>query len=140
MISRRYLAIAWSPSPEVAAPVSGLLGRGPRRPRGADPLQIRAKRLPRGTGGRRRPHPARPLPPETDQWIQWRRSMQRIHGMTQAVSLWAMTALAGGCAGAQTPSSGPSRMAWAELKNARGESVGSALLREQDGKVHIVVQ
>ena len=66
--------------------------------------------------------------------------MQRIHRMTRTVTLWAMTALAGGCAGAQTPSTGPSRLAWAELKNARGESVGSALLREQDGQVHIVVQ
>src|SRR5262245_8831995 len=66
--------------------------------------------------------------------------MRRIHGMTRAVSLWAMTTLVAGCAGAQTPSSGPTRMAWAELRNARGESVGSALLREQDGQVHIVVQ
>lgn len=66
--------------------------------------------------------------------------MRPIDGMTRAVSLWAVTALAVGCAGAQTPPSGPSRMAWAELKNARGESVGSALLREQDGQVHIVVQ
>ena len=31
-------------------------------------------------------------------------------------------------------------MAWAELKNASGESVGSAVLQQEDGRVRIVVQ
>src|SRR5262245_47073691 len=33
----------------------------------------------------------------------------------------------------------PPREAWAELKNAQGESVGSAVLREEGGRVRLVV-
>jgi Cu-Zn family superoxide dismutase len=56
-----------------------------------------------------------------------------------AGSLLVAIALTGGCASG-TPASAPSRMAWAELKNAQGESVGSAVLRQEDGRVRIVVQ
>jgi superoxide dismutase, Cu-Zn family len=66
--------------------------------------------------------------------------MRRIRGMTGAVSLLAAAVHVGGCATGQTSTSEPSRLAWAELKNARGESVGSAVLREQDGRIRIVVQ
>jgi superoxide dismutase, Cu-Zn family len=66
--------------------------------------------------------------------------MRRIRGMTGAASLLAVAVLAGGCAGTRTPTGEPTRLAWAELKNAQGESVGSALFREQDGGVRIVVQ
>jgi superoxide dismutase, Cu-Zn family len=65
--------------------------------------------------------------------------MRRIHGITGAV-LIAVAMRVAGCAGAQAPASETSRLAWAELKNARGESVGSALLLEEDGRVRIVVQ
>lgn len=57
------------------------------------------------------------------------------------VASWLVAAvLTGGCAGGRTPASEPSRMAWAELKKASGESVGSAVLRQEDGQVRIVVQ
>ena len=65
--------------------------------------------------------------------------MRGTPGLTAAGSLLVAIALTGGCATGQ-PASGPSRMAWAELKNARGESVGSAVLRQEDGRVRIVVQ
>ena len=66
--------------------------------------------------------------------------MRRLWGMTAAGSL-----LVGGRAGRRlrhrdAGREQPSRMAWAELKNASGESVGSALLRQEDGRVRIVVQ
>jgi Cu-Zn family superoxide dismutase len=47
----------------------------------------------------------------------------------------------GGCAAGQSTENDPGRLAWAELKNARGESVGSAIFREEEeGRVRIVVQ
>lgn len=48
--------------------------------------------------------------------------------------------LCAACAGGRSPESEPSLVAWAELKNARGESVGSAVFREEGGRVRIVVQ
>ena len=54
--------------------------------------------------------------------------------------LLVVAVLTGGCAGSRTAANEPSRMAWAELKNASGDSVGSAVLRQEDGRVRIVVQ
>jgi Cu-Zn family superoxide dismutase len=51
-----------------------------------------------------------------------------------------IAAVTGACAERRVSASGPSREAWAELKNTEGQSVGSAVLREQDGQVRIVVQ
>ena len=65
--------------------------------------------------------------------------MRGTRGLTAAGSLLVAIALTGGCASGQ-PASAPSRMAWAELKNTQGESVGSAVLRQEDGRVRIVVQ
>ena len=52
----------------------------------------------------------------------------------------AAAALVSGCTGARMSASDPPRMAWAELRDKSGESVGSAVLREEDGHVRIVVQ
>jgi Cu-Zn family superoxide dismutase len=60
--------------------------------------------------------------------------------MTIAGSLLVGGALVTGCATGAKAASEPSRMAWAELRNASGASVGSALLRQDDGRVRIVVQ
>jgi Cu-Zn family superoxide dismutase len=49
-------------------------------------------------------------------------------------------ALISGCTTGAKAADQPSRMAWAELRNASGASVGSALLRQEDGRVRIVVQ
>lgn len=65
--------------------------------------------------------------------------MRGTRGLTAAGSLLVAIALTGGCASGP-PASAPSRMAWAELKSASGESVGSAVLRQEDGRVRIVVQ
>jgi Cu-Zn family superoxide dismutase len=62
-----------------------------------------------------------------------------MRGMVAASSLLVATGLAG-CAGERTSAGEPRRMAWAELRNANGESVGSAVLRQEDGRVRIVVQ
>jgi len=66
--------------------------------------------------------------------------MRRLWGISAAGSLLVAAVLAGGCATGTPAASEPSRMAWAELKSASGESVGSALLRQEDGRVRIVVQ
>jgi len=69
--------------------------------------------------------------------------MQRIREMIGVATLqraMVLLVLAGGCASAQTSANEPARVAWAELKNGRGESVGSALFWEQNGRVRIVVQ
>jgi Cu-Zn family superoxide dismutase len=58
---------------------------------------------------------------------------------TAACWVLAAAALAGGCAGGR-PTDEPSRVAWVELKTASGESVGSAVLEEDGGRVRIVVQ
>jgi superoxide dismutase, Cu-Zn family len=65
--------------------------------------------------------------------------MRGAKGLTAAGWILVALALIGGCATAPRTSE-PSRMAWAELKNASGESVGSAVLRQEDGRVRIVVQ
>ncbi|HWC04542.1 MAG TPA: superoxide dismutase family protein [Methylomirabilota bacterium] len=54
--------------------------------------------------------------------------------------LLAVAALTGACAERRVSASGPLREAWAELKDAQGQSMGSAVLREEDGKVRMVVQ
>jgi Cu-Zn family superoxide dismutase len=62
-------------------------------------------------------------------------------GGRRAVSwLLAVAALTGACAERRVSASGPLREAWAELKDAQGQSMGSAVLREEDGKVRMVVQ
>jgi Cu-Zn family superoxide dismutase len=65
--------------------------------------------------------------------------MRSTRELTAAGSILVALALTSGCATA-TRASEPSQMAWAELKNASGESVGSAVLRQEDGRVRIVVQ
>jgi Cu-Zn family superoxide dismutase len=57
-----------------------------------------------------------------------------------AGALLVMAALVAGCATGARAASEPSQIAWAELRNASGASVGSALLRQEDGRVRIVVQ
>jgi Cu-Zn family superoxide dismutase len=66
--------------------------------------------------------------------------MRGLKGMTIAASLLGGAALVSGCATGAKAAGNPSRMAWAELRNASGASVGSALLRQEDGRVRIVVQ
>jgi Cu-Zn family superoxide dismutase len=62
-------------------------------------------------------------------------------GGRRAVSwLLAVAALTGACAERRVSASSPLREAWAELKDAQGQSMGSAVLREEDGKVRMVVQ
>jgi Cu-Zn family superoxide dismutase len=56
------------------------------------------------------------------------------------IGIVAAAALLAGCAGGRTATSDPSRMAWAELRDPSGESVGSAVLREEGGQVRLVVQ
>jgi Cu-Zn family superoxide dismutase len=64
----------------------------------------------------------------------------RSMGMTAAGRLLIVAVLAGACAGGRSSASEALLVAWAELKNVRGESVGSAVFREEDGRVRIVVQ
>lgn len=66
--------------------------------------------------------------------------MRGARGLTAAGSLLVAIALTGGCATGGPAASEPSRMAWAELKTASGNSIGSAVLRQEDGRVRIVVQ
>jgi Cu-Zn family superoxide dismutase len=66
--------------------------------------------------------------------------MPAMIARTAAGCLLAAAVLAGGCAGGRPPKDGPSRVAWVELKTASGESVGSAVLEEDGGRVRIVVQ
>ena len=66
--------------------------------------------------------------------------MRGLYGTTAAGWLLLVTALAGACAERRVAASGPAREAWAELKNTQGQSVGSAVFREEDGRVRIVVQ
>jgi len=60
--------------------------------------------------------------------------------MMLAGSLLVGAALISGCTTGAKAAGQPSRMAWAELRDASGASVGSALLRQEDGRVRIVVQ
>jgi Cu-Zn family superoxide dismutase len=60
--------------------------------------------------------------------------------MTIVGALPVMAALVAGCATGARAASEASPMAWAELRNASGASVGSALLRQENGRVRIVVQ
>ena len=66
--------------------------------------------------------------------------MRGLVGMMLAGSLLVGAALISGCATGTKAADQPSRMAWAELRDASGASVGSALLRQEDGRVRIVVQ
>jgi superoxide dismutase, Cu-Zn family len=66
--------------------------------------------------------------------------MRGLVGMMLAGSLLVGAALISGCTTGAKAADQPSRMAWAELRNASGASVGSALLRQEDGRVRIVVQ
>lgn len=66
--------------------------------------------------------------------------MRGMDGMRAAGWLLVAALVSGGCAGGRSTASEPTRLAWAELKNARGESVGSAIFREEGGRVRIVVQ
>ena len=66
--------------------------------------------------------------------------MRSMVGKTAAGRLLVVAALAGACAGGRSSASEAPAVAWAELKNVRGESVGSAVFREEDGRVRIVVQ
>lgn len=66
--------------------------------------------------------------------------MRGMHGMTAAGWLLVVATLTGACAERRTSASTPPREAWAELKNVRGESVGSAVFREEGRRVRIVVQ
>ena len=66
--------------------------------------------------------------------------MRGLDGTTAAGWLLLVTALGGACAERRVAASGPMREAWAELKNTQGQSVGSAVFREEDGRVRIVVQ
>ena len=66
--------------------------------------------------------------------------MRGLDGKTAAGWILVIAAVTGACAERRVSASGPSREAWAELKNTEGQSVGSAVLREEDGQVRIVVQ
>lgn len=66
--------------------------------------------------------------------------MRSMGGMTAAGRLLVVAVLTGACAGGRSAASEAPLVAWAELKNVRGESVGSAVFREEDGRVRIVVQ
>jgi Cu-Zn family superoxide dismutase len=67
-------------------------------------------------------------------------SMRGLDGRTAAGWILVIAAVTGACAERRVSASGPSHEAWAELKNTEGQSVGSAVLREEDGRVRIVVQ
>ena len=66
--------------------------------------------------------------------------MRGLCEMTIVGALPVMAALVAGCATGARAASEASPMAWAELRNASGASVGSALLRQENGRVRIVVQ
>ena len=66
--------------------------------------------------------------------------MPSMGGMTAAGRLLVVAALTGACAGGRSSASEAPLVAWAELKNVRGESVGSAVFQEEGGRVRIVVQ
>jgi Cu-Zn family superoxide dismutase len=66
--------------------------------------------------------------------------MRGLNGKAAAGWILVIASITGACAERRVSASGPSREAWAELKNTEGQSVGSAVLREEDGQVRIVVQ
>ena len=66
--------------------------------------------------------------------------MRGLTGKAAAGWILVSASITGACAERRVSASGPSREAWAELKNTEGQSVGSAVLREEDGQVRIVVQ
>jgi Cu-Zn family superoxide dismutase len=66
--------------------------------------------------------------------------MRSMGGITAGGRLLVVVALTGACAGGRSAASEAPLVAWAELKNVLGESVGSAVFREEDGRVRIVVQ
>jgi superoxide dismutase, Cu-Zn family len=65
--------------------------------------------------------------------------MRGLRGMRRSRVVLA-AALIGGCAGGRMSTSDEPRMAWAELRDQSGVSVGSAVLREEDGHVRLVIQ
>jgi Cu-Zn family superoxide dismutase len=66
--------------------------------------------------------------------------MRIMREMIAAGWLLIAATLTGACAGGRPSASEPSFWAWAELKDARGQSVGSALFREEGERVRVVVQ
>lgn len=66
--------------------------------------------------------------------------MRGMREVTVAAGLVLAAMAAAGCAGSGAPARDSSRIAWAELRSQSGESVGSAVLREENGRVRIVVQ
>jgi Cu-Zn family superoxide dismutase len=67
-------------------------------------------------------------------------SMRGMRRMLAAGGLVGAAILGGACAGGRSSASEPSQLGWAELKNAKGESVGSAVLLQDGERVRIVVQ
>jgi Cu-Zn family superoxide dismutase len=67
--------------------------------------------------------------------------MRGTHVMTTAGWLLLAAVGAGACAESRETAAAAERPreAWAELKNAQGQSIGSAVFREEDGRVRIVV-
>jgi Cu-Zn family superoxide dismutase len=59
---------------------------------------------------------------------------------TVVLGALAAAAALGGCAERRLAAAERPREAWAELKNADGQSMGSALFREESGRVRLVVQ
>ena len=67
--------------------------------------------------------------------------MRGMRGVVVVVAGLILAAgLGAGCTGNRPSAGDSSRIAWAELRNQSGESVGSAVLREQGSRVRIVVQ
>jgi Cu-Zn family superoxide dismutase len=66
--------------------------------------------------------------------------MQSMLWIRTAGWLLVVAAFTGACAERRTSATEGAREAWAELKNVQGESVGSAVFREEAGRVRIVVQ
>ena len=63
-----------------------------------------------------------------------------MQGMGLAGSVLVAAAITSGCAAGRSAVGDHPRMAWAELRNGSGESVGSAVLRQEDRRFRIVVQ
>jgi len=66
--------------------------------------------------------------------------MRGMRDVAMAAGLLLAAGAAAGCAASRAAAQDSSRIAWAELRNQSGESVGSAVLREESGRVRIVVQ
>jgi Cu-Zn family superoxide dismutase len=68
--------------------------------------------------------------------------MRNVRRMRAVGWVLAVVAIAGACAERRTLVTAAERRleAWAELKNAQGDSVGSGVFREEGGRVRLVVQ